>query len=383
MKKIKVLQVVTRLVVGGAPRHVVQLARGLDPGRFEVELLAGREAPGESPIWQDVAALGLKATRIESLGRPVRPWQDAAAYRAIGRHLRAGGYDIVHTHISKAGLLGRLAARRAGVPAVLHTYHGVVGELRGGSLGSRLLRRAERVAAASADALVAVSAQAVDELLAVGIGRPEQYRVVGNAIDTEYFVPRPPSADLPVPAGHRPLVGVVGRLGPEKGVEVLIEAFAKLRRRWPQALLCIVGDGPERPALEALAGRLGLVDGVHFAGNIADVRPWLASMDAVVLPSRSEGLSASALEALALARPLVATDVGGIPAVVLHGQTGLLVPPGDATALAEGIGTLLADTAAAREMGAAGRRLVAEQYSLPGMVAAIAALYEELAGRGR
>jgi glycosyltransferase involved in cell wall biosynthesis len=376
-----VLQIVTRLVVGGAPRHVVQLAAGLDPGRYQVEILAGREEAGETPIWDEAKRLGLKTVRLEALRRPLSPLDDWAAYRQIYRHISDGGFDIVHTHISKAGILGRLAARRAGVPVVVHTYHGVAEEVRGSSWRSQALRWAESRAAKASDALLAVSHEAALELQHAGVGLAGQYRIIGNGIDIERFrpltVPALTTDQLAgVPEGV-PVVGTAARLGPEKGIEVLLQAVPFLSRDFPQLRVCIFGDGSERERLEKEAADLGLGERVFFGGNITDVRPWLARFDAVVLPSRTEGLSSLVLEALAMERPVVASRVGGIPTVVLDGETGVLVPPGDPQALAAGLAKVLTDPDRARAWGVAGRRLVEAEFSLDHMVHRVEAVYQE------
>lgn len=378
VSKLRVLQVVTRLVVGGAPRHVLHLAAGLDPERYDVEVLAGSPEPGETPIWDEAAALGLRVSRLPDLVRPLAPRRDWAAYRQLCRTFESG-YDIVHTHISKAGLLGRLAARRVGVPAVVHTYHGVAEEVRARSWRGGLLRLAERRAAAAADALLAVSRDATDELLAAGIGRAAQFHLVGNGVDTGRFDPGQ-GESAPLPAG-RPVIGTAARLGPEKGIDLLLQAAAILARQHPDLLVCILGDGPLRAELEAEAGRLGIEERVRFVGNVADVRPWLRRFDVVVSPSRSEGLPTLVLEALAMQRPVVATRVGGTPSLIRPDETGLLVPSEEPEALAAAIGRALADPVAAERWGQAGRILVEGEYSMAAVVRRVEAVYESLLAR--
>jgi len=304
-----------------------------------------------------------------------------AAFAALYHKIKQGRFQIVHTHISKAGILGRLAARCAGAPVVLHTFHGQVEELSDGSPRSRIFLACERLAARGADALIAVSQETAAGLQALGIGTPGQYVVIPNGIDLERFCPE--AVRQQVSVAGAPLIGTIASLTPEKGIDLLLQAFAGLAGRHPGLRLCLVGDGPLRPALQEQARDLGLAGRVEFAGNVPDVRPYLAAFDLFVLPSRREGMGRVLLEAMALGRPVVAARAGGIPELVRHGHSGWLVPPEDPAALAAAIDALLREAPRREALARAGRE-TARQFGLEAMIAQVEQLYGALlAGKGR
>ena len=373
MPRIRVLHILTRLAVRGVPRHVLELAAGLDAGRFAVEVMAGRSEPGEGSLWDEAQDRGIKTIEVEALQRALAPRTDLRAWRQILGHLRRQRYDIVHTHISKAGVLGRLAARRAGVPAIVHTYHGRIDELQQGSFKSRLLLAAERKAAGAADRLIVVSGDTQRYLEEHRIGQRQQYQLIFNGIDLSYFSTEAVGGDSSPALGGWPVLGAVGSLKREKGFDLLVEALPQLLSRFPDLSLCLVGDGPERAALQAQAKRLGLGQRVRFVGIVGDVRPWLAGFDLFVLPARREGMGIVLLEAMAMGKPVVGCRVGGIPEVVQE-EVGLLAPPEDPAALGRTIVKALEEKG--RRWG--GRSWVEQRFSLAGMVDRTARLYERL-----
>lgn len=379
-ERIRVLQVITRLVRRGASRHVIDLARSLDPGRFEVEILAGRWEPYEGSLWEEAEATGLRLYRVESLQRAISPVADAKAFRAILKIMRRGNYDIVHTHISKSGLLGRLAARRVGVPVVVHTYHGMVGELDGAGPVPRVLRGCERCCARMTDGCIAISQRVSEQLAEARITSPGQCTVIHNGIDLEFYHRRavgPRPAQLPACS---PVIGTVGSLTREKGTEDLLQAAVTLCRDHPDLTVCIVGDGPLRGALEAQAQALGIAERVVFSGVVEDVRPWIGSFDVLVMPSRSEGMPLTLVETMALGCPIVATSVGGIREAV--GDAALIVEGGDPVGLAEAVGRALADRALGCRLAQAGIER-AQGFALAEMAAKTGAVYEGLLARKR
>jgi glycosyltransferase involved in cell wall biosynthesis len=378
MARIRVLQIVTRLAVRGVPRHVLAIAAGLDPERFVVEVLAGRSEPGEGELWQEAQVRGIATLRIPSLQRPVKPLADVRALVAIYRQIRRGGYDIVHTHISKGGILGRLAARCAGVPVVVHTYHGRVEEVHGRSLKSRFFLSCERRAAGWSDALIAVSEETVRLCLSGGIGAADQYRMIHNGIDLRHFMDyRSVEQTSPGLEGD-PIIGTIGSLKGEKGLDVLLRSLPGLVQRYPRIQLCVIGDGPLRASLEEEARQLGIGDRVHFPGIVADVRPWLAAFDLFVTPSIREGLPTVLLEAMAMGCPVVASRVGGVPEIIRDGENGLLVPARDSALLEEAIGQLAESSEMRTKMGEASRRRVVEEFDQERMLKLLEGEYEQL-----
>jgi glycosyltransferase involved in cell wall biosynthesis len=371
--KIRVLHIVTRLAVRGVPRHVLDMANGLDTQRFAVEVLAGRSEPGEGDLSEEAREKGLILHQVPSLQRAVNPLADFNAYRAIARIVANGAYDIVHTHISKAGILGRMAAKQARVPIVLHTYHGLVDEIGRASFKAEVFRRCERWAALSTDALVAVSRSVARQWQDMEVGEEGQYRVVRNGIDIEHF-----TAAEAMPLAGEPRLVVVASHTAEKGLDVLLRAMSFIGGEFPSMCLYVVGDGPLRSQLQALSDELGLGAKVHFVGVQDDVRPYLAGCDLALLPSLSEGMGLAAVEAMAVGRAVVGSHTGGIPEVVIGGKTGLLVPPGDAQALAGAMATLLRNPVRRREMGHAGQERAIREFSLQGALVELQELYEEL-----
>lgn len=373
--RIRVLQVITRLAARGAPRHVIDLSERLDRQRFEVDILTGTPDPDEGCLLEEARGRGVRVGVVEEMGRAVKPVQDVRALVQVRWKIRRGDYDVVHTHISKAGVLGRTAARAEGVPVVVHTYHGPVAELQ----KSRSLLAVERWAARKADVLIAVSESAMEHQLALGIGRRDQYRVIHNGIDLEYFQQRV-NGSIRDQIGGGPVIGTVGSLTVEKGTEDLITSAGLLVERFPELRVCFVGDGSQRRLLMAHAKREGLSDHVMFAGNVADVRPWLTAFDVFVLPSRNEGMSRALLEAMACGCAVVATDVGAAAALVKEDE--VLVAPGDVGGLSEAIGELLSEPEKRSRAGEMGRE-VAARFDVGLMSDEVGRVYEEVLAANR
>jgi len=356
---------------------VIDLARSLDPTIFEVEIAAGQSEAYERSVWDDAAATGLRCHRVEHLQRKISPWADLRAFRELSGFIRRGQYDIVHTHISKSGLLGRYAARRIGVPAIAHTYHGMASEITGPGLRPAILRRCERACARFTDAKISISERIAEQVAEAGICDGDKIHVIHNGIDLTHFssgsdIARPDA----LPPG--PVVGTVGSLTPEKSTIDLLRAVARLAPQIDDLQICIVGDGALRQDLEQQAQVLGIADRTLFTGAVDDVRPWLAAFDVFVLPSRSEGLPGALMEAMAMGCPVVAADVGGVSEVV--GDAGILVEAGDVDGIADHVRRLLSDATESERLAASGRGQV-QKFSLIEMAAKTGALYEELYAR--
>jgi glycosyltransferase involved in cell wall biosynthesis len=382
---VRVLRVIARLNVGGPALHTTLLTERLDPRRYDARLVAGQEEPEEG----NYLALHGKAldrlTIVPSLGRELRGAADVVALAGLVRLMRRVRPHIVHTHTAKAGTLGRVAARLARVPVVVHTYHGHV--LRGYfSAGrARLFAGVERRLARWTDCLLAVSETVRRELLALGVGVPERFRVVPLGLDLARFE----TADagrggVRVELGlgaDAPVVAIVARLAPIKAHEVFLDAARRVVETLPTSRFLVVGDGERRAALEALTAELGLGGRVHFLGWRRDLERIYADATVVALTSRNEGSPVSLIEAMAAARPVVATGVGGVPDLVEDGVTGCLVPPDDPAALAASLVALLRDPERGRALGAAGRARVARTFAAERLVDDVDALYTELLRR--
>jgi glycosyltransferase involved in cell wall biosynthesis len=353
----RIVQFITPSQIGGAEVHVLSLAARLLRRGHDVTVIC----PRGRDLERELRARDLPLWAPRTTGK-----FDPVTLIRLARRLRSWRADVLHTHLSTASLLGSLAARLAGVPAIA-TVHG---------LNSKTCFQC-------ADRLIAVSQAVKQHLTAQGVS-PDRIRVIYNGIDlpADVHTPQPDLRQRVAPASAV-VFGTVGRLGPEKGHRYLLEAAAQLSRRagLPPVHVLIVGQGREEAPLRALAQRLGIGDRVTFAGFQREVWPYLAIMEVFVLPSLKEGLSLSALEAMALGKPVVASRVGGTPEVVEDGETGMLVPPSDASALAEALASLVRSPEAMERMGHAGRQRVAERFGAERMASEIEEVYREVARR--
>jgi len=387
---IRVVRVIARLNIGGPALHATLLASRLDPARFATTLVTGTEAATEGN-YLALHGQRIPVELIPELGREIRPVQDLYTLAALVRVMRRIRPHVVHTHTAKAGAVGRLAAMLCGVPVIVHTFHGHV--LRGyfPPAKTAAYRTIERVLARRTNRLLAVSDRVRDELLALGVGRPDQYATVPLGFDLAPLLGaarRRGELRAELGVGDAPLVGIVARLVPIKAHEVFLAAASRVHAVVPAARFLIVGGGERRPVLEQQVEALGLGGVVTFLGWRADLDRLYADLDVVVLTSRNEGSPVALIEAMAAGVPVVATAAGGVPDVVEHGTSGLLAPVDDDATIAAHVLTVLANRESAVVMGRHGRDRVVAIHSSERLVSDIEQLYQELvsvrtaAGRG-
>ena len=378
---VPVAHVITRLAVGGAQETALRCCSLLDRECYRPLLVTGPEAGREGDLHGEAARRAVPVVVVPSLRRALRPWADAVALVSLVRLFRRERPGIVHTHSSKAGVLGRLAARLAGVPVVVHTVHGW--SFHEGM--SRAVRAPvvalERLAARWTSALVVVAERDREEGLRAGIGEPGQYALVRSGIDLSAHRVGPGAAararaQLGLPAGV-PLVGTVTRFYPQKDPSTLVAAMARVLDTVPAARLVVVGDGPLRPEVEALVARLGIASQVTLLGWCDRVAQVLPAFDVFVSTGRWEGLPRAVVEAAAAGVPVVATDVGGTREVVVDGETGLLVPPADPDRLARALTRLLTTPELRLRLRRAAAAAVAE-FDAEVMIERLESLYEAL-----
>jgi glycosyltransferase involved in cell wall biosynthesis len=330
--------------------------------------------------------LGVPVVTIPHLHREISPLRDLLATARLARIMRSERPTILHTHTAKAGAVGRMAALLAGrarPPIIVHTFHGHV--LRGyfGRFWTGVFRLLERMLARITDALVAVSPEVRDELVALGIAPASKFRVIrlGIALDTRIQADEAARAEtrrvMGIPDG-RFVVGWIGRMTGVKRTDVLLHGFRTLREDGIDAVLCMVGDGPDRESVEQLADELGIVRDCLFTGYQEDVGPFFAAFDVFVLTSGNEGTPVTAIEALAAGCPVVATRVGGVPDVVTDGEDGFLVSPAAVDELAGRLADLARDPDLRARMGASGRARMRTRYAVDRLIDDTDRLYREL-----
>ena len=385
-ERTKVLRVIARLNMGGPALHVAYLASGLREHGYDTTLVAGSLARGEDSMEFVADELGVKVERLRGLRRDISPIRDVLAVLRLAQLIRRERPTILHTHTAKAGAVGRLAALVSGdarPPIVVHTFHGHVlrgyfGPLR--TLGFRLL---ERWLARGTDALVAVSPEVRDDLVRLGVAPREKFTVVRLGIELEERLGgasngRDETRRVLGIGPERFTVGWIGRMTGVKRTGDVLLAFKELRERGVDAVLCMVGDGPEREQVEQRAHDLGIMRDTLFLGYQENVAPFYSAFDAMILPSGNEGTPVSAMESLAAGRPVVATRVGGVPDVVRDGEDGFLVELGDVRELAGALARLADDPELRVRMGEAGRARVLPRYAVQRLVDDVDRLYRAL-----
>jgi glycosyltransferase involved in cell wall biosynthesis len=387
----RVARIITRLNVGGPSIQAASLSERLTARGYETLLIHGRLGASEGDMRYLLAGSRVDTSYVADLQRPIAPARDIAALARVYRALCRFKPAIVHTHMAKAGIVGRLAAlaynRTAGrrAPArVVHTYHGHVLEGYFGSAATRVFTAAERQLARASDAIVAISPHIQRELLTdYRIGRSEQYRVVPLGFDLSSLAAvndrdRAASrAALDIP-GDAQVVTTVGRLTAIKQHDLFIETARRVLDGHPRAFFLIAGDGELRGALEASARDRGLGERTRFLGWRRDLPVIYGASDVFLLTSRNEGTPVALIESLAAAVPVVSTDVGGVGDVLRGTDAGILAGFGDADALARAVAALLHDPLKRRAMGERGRASVVARYGLDRLVDDVDRLYRDL-----
>jgi glycosyltransferase involved in cell wall biosynthesis len=383
---VRVVRVIARLNMGGPALHVAYLTAGLADRGYRTTLVAGSLARGEESMAFVAEQRGVRIERVSELYREISPWRDVLAVFRLAQLLRRERPHILHTHTAKAGAIGRVAALLAGSarpPIVVHTFHGHV--LRGyfGPLRSGAFRLLERALARTTTALVAVSPQVRDDLVRLEVAPAARFAVVRLGIELEERVHgvdalRAETRRVMGVPDEAFVVGWIGRMTGVKRTGDVLRAFGRLRALGVDARLCMVGDGPDRDSVERTAHELGLMRHSLFLGYQEDVARFYAAFDAVILPSSNEGTPVSAIEALAAARPVVATRVGGVPDVVRDGEDGFLVEAGAIDDLADRLARLARDADLRRRMGEAGRTRVLPRYAVQRLIDDVDRLYRSL-----
>jgi len=384
----RILRIITRLNVGGPATHVLLANRGLTQRGYSCLLVHGALHHGEASVQPTSFGAVGDLEYVPALRRPIRPLADARAALALTRIVARFRPDIIHTHMSKAGLLGRAVGMAVGRCRLVHTFHGNHFADFFGPFISRVVVSVERALGARTDAVIAISEEQRRELEALRVCRPETLEVIELGLDLDrYRGMRSASARA---AARRRLaihpeatvLVYAGRLVPIKRVDRLLRVAAPLLAGDPQLLLAIVGDGPERGCLEALGRQLGISGQLHFHGWSQAIADWYGAADMVVLASAREGTPLTIIEAMAAGRATVATDVGGVRDIIDHGRTGLVVGKEDAEGLFQALRTLVANPGLRERFGNAAAQ-ESQRFDAERLVDQLDRLYQRLLSPAR
>lgn len=382
MEKPRVLHVITRMDQGGSAIHTAWMVKLLDRNRYSSSFLCG-SLDQLTPEEEHDLKSACEVFAIEpSLKRDPHPFYDFLALARLYKFYKKHNFDIIHTHTSKAGFIGRLAARLAGAKMVVHSPHGHIFYGYFGKLKTQMYIIMEKIAATNTDRMLVFTELAVQDHLDVGVGRKEMFRIVPSGVPLEkYLTPATPPEqvreNLGIPKGAK-VIGGVARIDHVKGIRYLVEAFFILAKKRDNLYLIVAGEGDEREELTALIKEKGLENRAFLLGLRRDVPDLFHAMDIFVLPSLNEGYGKVVVEAMSAGRPVIASNVGGVRTIVEEGVTGLLIPPGKPEAIVNAVEKLLDNPELAAEMGSRGRNSVREERSVAAMIRNLDNIYADL-----
>ena len=381
----RIAHVITRLIVGGAQENTILTCEGLARNAHDVTLIAGPETGPEGSLWPRAERFGGETLRVDSLRRNVSVMNDARCAGELKRIFRERAFDIVHTHSSKAGIIGRYAARRANVPHVVHTIHGMSFNRTQPALVRGFYAMLERRAARWTEAFVCVADAMTEQAVAAGIAPRERFATIRSGIETDRYQPNKATrSEVRARWGFQRsavVIGTVARLFRNKGYEQLLKAMPAIAAKCPNARFVWVGDGANRNEYLAELERLNLRDRVHLTGLVPpdDIPTLMNGLDVLVHASQWEGLPRALVQASLSAVPVVSFDNDGAPEAVEDGVTGYLVPLGDCEQLGDRVTALCSDADLRTRFGAAARNKCLMEFDHQHMVDQIETLYKRLA----
>jgi glycosyltransferase involved in cell wall biosynthesis len=377
----KIVHIITRLIIGGAQENTLLSCEGQHDRGHDVTLITGPAIGPEGSLEARAQSYGYRVEIFDEMRRAIHPVKDFRTYQHFVRRLKELKPDVVHTHSSKAGIIGRRAASKANVPRIIHTIHGLAFTASRSRIVNKVYKALERQAAPLTTKIVCVADAMRDQSLAAGIGTPEQYVTVYSGMETEPFVhpavPREVTrAKLGLTDEHI-VVGTIARLFDLKGHDDLLDEAQELCAAFPNLRFLWVGDGLLRPEFERRMEQMGLRDRFILTGMVppAEVPIYTAAMDVLAHPSRREGLARALPQAGLAGVPAVTYDIDGAKEGVIDGKTGFVLPPFDKRKLAASLGILLRDPALRREMGTAGREFALGRFDAKVMVDALERVY--------
>jgi len=386
MRQVKVLHIITRLDRGGSTENTLITVMNLDRSKYTPSLLYGLTLSPDVKYFEKAKESASEFSCIPDLVRDISPLHDLKAFYKIYSFIKKGGYQILHTHSSKAGILGRWAGWLAGVPVIIHTPHGHVFYGYYGPFVSKLFIWAEKISALITDRIITLTERGKREHISFGVAKADKFIPIHSGVDigliqkvdTDKSTQCQTSLrdNLSIPAGAI-VAASMGRLSRVKGYEYFIKAGIILSKKYDDIYFAIAGEGELRENLEQIIKNAGVSERFKFAGWREDIGNFLNGADIFVLSSLNEGMGKAIVEAMAAGLPVVGTDVGGISEIVVEGETGFIVPPGNAEAIADRIERLYLDKNLRSSIGERGRER-AVQYDTHSMVRKVETLYEEV-----
>jgi glycosyltransferase involved in cell wall biosynthesis len=383
----KIVHIITRLIIGGAQENTLLSCEGQHDRGHEVTLLSGPAIGPEGSLEDRARSYGYRVEIIDDMRRAIHPLRDWSTFHRLIDRLHVIKPDIVHTHSSKAGIIGRYAAHRARVPFIVHTIHGLAFTASRSTAVNSIYKMLERRTAPLTDRIVCVADSMRDQSLASNIGRPEQYVTVYSGMETAPFIEPPvPSHQTRRRLGLAPdhiAVGTIARLFELKGHEDLLALAPCLCGRFPNLRFLWVGEGNLRPQFEKQIADMHLSDRFIFTGLVppTQVPELAAAMDILVHPSRREGLARALPQGALAGKPVVTYDIDGAREAVTDDVTGFVIPALNREKLAEKLTSLIGDATLRHTMGQAGRKLALKRFDADVMVDALERIYAQAPGQ--
>jgi glycosyltransferase involved in cell wall biosynthesis len=383
----RITHIITRLIIGGAQENTLLSCEGQHDHGHEVTLITGPAIGPEGSLIERAKNYGYRVIVVDEMLRSILPVKDFRTYRRITKLLEEIKPDVVHTHSSKAGIIGRWAADRAKVPVIVHTIHGLAFTASTSRMVNAVYRKLEKQTAPLTTKIVCVADAMAEQSRRAGIGRPEQYVTVYSGMETQPFLDPPvPRAEMRRKLGlsdAHVAVGTIARLFHLKGHDDLLDLAPELCRKHPNLRFLWVGDGLLREAFERRIAAMNLADRFILTGLVppTEIPQLTGAMDVLVHPSRREGLARAIVQGQLAGAPAIAYDIDGNREGLIHGETGYIIPPFDARRLAEHVSELVEDAEKRRAMGAAGRAFALARFDAKVMVDALERVYASCVAR--
>jgi glycosyltransferase involved in cell wall biosynthesis len=386
-EKIKVLHIITVFSIGGATENTLFSVEGLNTLGYDVSILTGPNISTEGDLFQRAKANNVKVEILECLQRNISPLNDLKAFYCIYKKLKSGNYDIVHTHSSKAGIIGRIAAKAAKVPVIIHTIHGLPFHNYQSKFIHYLYVKAERIGATLSDKLITVSNLIISKALNEKVGTADKFVTVRSGFEMEEFIKAPVnSAKLKEKlnlSDNNIVIGKIARFSRLKGHQYILKVIPDVIKEVPNAIFLFVGSGELLGEYEKKVKELGIEKNVRFAGLVKneDIPEYIKIIDIVVHTSLLEGLARIFPQSMAAQKPVVSFNIDGAPEVIIDGETGFLVDPEDCYGLTQKIIKLAKDKEMRERFGKKGKEIVMSEWNIESMVKGIDKVYKELIKR--